>query len=749
MRHVPLIITNIPPLREPLTHDVPCIDSEIIGAAYQHVYVKDHKYVATTATVGNFQQPIFLVDGQYTTGEKLAPENAPSLTRNGTGTSITDVPTVPNVKSGDPDTTITNKIYADDSVYVVPEYDEGELIATFVVGSGANQKRYLIYQPKNGYRVRFYDYDDTLLKTEYVMPGADATPPSTPVHTGLTFQKWNPSPKSIQKNTDIWAVFEGTQFTITFRKLQDSVYTTVKTVMVKYGGSTTLPDLPTATGYTTSDWDNKNLTNIKSNITVTCILTRKPYTINFVNDDGSLLESKTWLYNDTPSYGSTPSKTNPVAGQSYAFTGWAPTIVPVTADATYKATYSSSTNKYTVVFVNGYGTTLKTCTDVTYGTTIGSLKPGNPSYGPDAQYTYSFTGWDTTDATQVTGNRTVTATWSKTLRSYTVTFVDWDSTTLATRTVSYGTAYSSVSKPSNPSRTDYTFTGWSDPSPSSSISSGNVVGNCTVTANYQKNVITDVTETSIAASDLVASEAIACYFKNFKTLDTGHLAHVSFTKDMLYAFGNTGTIFYKDTGTEVSEKDGSSSSVNKMLGRGGCRYAYAQLKNKKLVTRVDIIPTYSIYITTPSDCYFGNYYYQPYYWPNTWVSGDSQFKVEKGVAGMADSYVNLGTVSTSSTAKRIVHMGDYYKVVLHIDDNGTEKELSKIISVGLGNSVKNLGTSISTLSSTMFSFKDEIIAAGLSPNAYTTKVDVMESTSDNPSQWFTAILCGLRFFVNS
>ena len=94
-------------------------------------------------------------------------------------------------------------------------------------------------------------------------------------------------------------------------------------------------------------------------------------------------------------------------------------------------------------------------------------------------------------------------------------------------------------------------------------------------------------------------------------------------------------------------------------------------------------------------------------------------------------------------------MGDYYKVVLHIDDNGTAKELSKVINVGIKNSVANVGSTISSLSATKFSFKDEIIAAGLSPNAYTTKVDIMESTSNNPSKWFTAILCGLRFFVNS
>ena len=62
----------------------------------------------------------------------------------------------------------------------------------------------------------------------------------------------------------------------------------------------------------------------------------------------------------------------------------------------------------------------------------------------------------------------------------TVTFVDWDNTVLSTQTIPYG---GSATKPSNPSRSGYTFTGWSG-------SYTNVTDDVTITATYTKNSTT-------------------------------------------------------------------------------------------------------------------------------------------------------------------------------------------------------------------------------------------------------------------
>ena len=46
-------------------------------------------------------------------------------------------------------------------------------------------------QPSGDYRVRFIDYDGTILKETYVDNGGSVTPPSDPSHDGLTFEGWN------------------------------------------------------------------------------------------------------------------------------------------------------------------------------------------------------------------------------------------------------------------------------------------------------------------------------------------------------------------------------------------------------------------------------------------------------------------------------------------------------------------------------------------------------------------------------
>lgn len=62
--------------------------------------------------------------------------------------------------------------------------------------------------------------------------------------------------------------------------------------------------------------------------------------------------------------------------------------------------------------------------------------------------------------------------------TYTVTFKDWDGTTLKTETVEEG---ASATAPSNPSRVGYNFTGWDK-------SFNNITGDLIVTAQYEKEL---------------------------------------------------------------------------------------------------------------------------------------------------------------------------------------------------------------------------------------------------------------------
>ena len=106
-----------------------------------------------------------------------------------------------------------------------------------------------------GNRVRFFDYDGTLLKTVYVADGEDAAPPTDPVHTGLTFTGWNNDYTDVSGDIDCGAMYTPTsgKTEIDLRTLVDERNYTLKftitsgTLTVNWGDGTSA-DTVTATG---------------------------------------------------------------------------------------------------------------------------------------------------------------------------------------------------------------------------------------------------------------------------------------------------------------------------------------------------------------------------------------------------------------------------------------------------------------------------------------------------------------------
>ena len=62
----------------------------------------------------------------------------------------------------------------------------------------------------NGFKVRFIDYDGTILSTQYVTSGNNAVAPTPPTHSNLTFYGWNNSYTNITRDADIGAVYNTT-----------------------------------------------------------------------------------------------------------------------------------------------------------------------------------------------------------------------------------------------------------------------------------------------------------------------------------------------------------------------------------------------------------------------------------------------------------------------------------------------------------------------------------------------------------
>lgn len=246
----------------------------------------------------------------------------------------------------------------------------------------------------------------------------------------------------------------------------DSVTITVNGTTVTSGSTFTI-NLGTTNNTTSVNTSIKGTSNKASGsvsfsellytVTYTEQVVKPTYTVTFKDWDGTTLKTQTVEEGSSATAPSNPTR------EGYNFTGWDKSFNNITANVTITAQYSIKT--YTVIFKDDDGSTLKTQT-VNHGSN--ATAPSNPSKDG-----YTFTGWDKS-FNNITSDLTVTAQYS--INTYTVTFKDWDGSTLKTQTVNYG---SNATAPSNPIRDGYEFIGWDK-------AFTNVTSNLTVTAQYTK-----------------------------------------------------------------------------------------------------------------------------------------------------------------------------------------------------------------------------------------------------------------------
>ncbi len=197
------------------------------------------------------------------------------------------------------------------------------------------------------------------------------------------------------------------------------------------------------------------------------------YTVTFKNWDGTTLATQTVEEGKSATAPSTPTKPS-TQQYVYTFSGWDVDFSNIQSDLTVTAQFTESLRKYTVNFVSD-GKTVDT-QQVEYGK--GATAPENPTKEADAQYTYTFSKWDK-DFSNITEDLTVTAEYTSTVRSYTVTFVDYNGEELSKQTVEYGKGATAPENPTRPADAQYTYTFSKWDKDFSSIK-----GDLTVTAQY-------------------------------------------------------------------------------------------------------------------------------------------------------------------------------------------------------------------------------------------------------------------------
>ena len=323
------------------------------------------------------------------------------------------------------------------------------------------------------YSVTFKNYDGTELAKENVSYGSLPQYSATPEKLGnaqysYAFARWVDENgqtvdfANIDRNIILTAEFAETlnKYKVTFKN-GDEV---LKEAQVEYGTTPTAPETNPSKAadvqytYTFKGWD-KELAEVTGEVVYNAEFdaTLNKYKVTFKNGNEVLKEAQV-------EYGTTPTapETNPTkaadAQYTYTFKGWDKEITAVTGEAVYNAEFDATLNKYKVTFKNG-DEVLKE-EQVEYGT-VPTAPETNPTKAADAQYTYTFKGWDK-DLAEVTGEVVYNAEFDATLNKYKVTFKNGDEV-LKEEQVEYGTL--PTAPETNPTKdvddeNHYVFDGW-------------------------------------------------------------------------------------------------------------------------------------------------------------------------------------------------------------------------------------------------------------------------------------------------
>lgn len=220
------------------------------------------------------------------------------------------------------------------------------------------------------------------------------------------------------KNGDtVYVKWTINKYTVTFMDGEKVLETFTN---VPHGDTVTAPEVPKKDGKTFKGWD-KPFDNVTSDLTINAVYDVDTFTVTF-KDGEKVLETQTVEYEAAATAPDT-ARLSPPEGMHFA--KWDKDFSNVTEDIEVSAVYEI--NFYTVIFKNGE-TTLK-IEKVKHGDS--ATPPNNPPDTPTAK----FVGWDES-FDNVTSDLIVNAKLEK--RKYTLTFINFDGTTVYTAAVEYG-----------------------------------------------------------------------------------------------------------------------------------------------------------------------------------------------------------------------------------------------------------------------------------------------------------------------
>lgn len=224
------------------------------------------------------------------------------------------------------------------------------------------------------------------------------------------------------KNGDtVYVKWTINKYTVTFMDGEKVLETFTN---VPHGDTVTAPEVPKKDGKTFKEWD-KDFSKVTSDLTINAVYDVDTFTVTF-KDGEKVLETQTVEYEAAATAPDT-ARLSPPEGMHFA--KWDKDFSKVTESIEVSAVYEL--NEYTVIFKNGE-TTLKT----------EMVKHGFAATAPNVYDTATkkFVGWDKS-FDNVTSDIIVNAKFET--KKFTLTFINFDGTTVYTAEVEYGASIDS------------------------------------------------------------------------------------------------------------------------------------------------------------------------------------------------------------------------------------------------------------------------------------------------------------------
>ena len=262
---------------------------------------------------------------------------------------------------------------------------------------------------KNEYTVTFCDSNDKVISTQKVKYQESAAPPTPPTVEGKTFSKWSTDEYlSVTKDLKIKAIYEASVYNVIFKDWNGTQIG--ETQKVEYGKDAVEPESPnTKKGYHFVGWD-KDLTNIKQNITITAQYEKNEYTVTFCDSNNNVISTQKVKYQES----ATPPTPPDVEGKD--FYKWSTDeYLSVTKDLTVTAIYGTTVLQ--VTFKDWDGSQIGETQKVLYGDNVTAPEEPNTKEG------YHFVNWDK-PLTNIKESQTITAQYL--INEYTIRFLDYD-----------------------------------------------------------------------------------------------------------------------------------------------------------------------------------------------------------------------------------------------------------------------------------------------------------------------------------